>query len=119
MVRFKTERETKLFASWALSVFGQLQFELVATNQEGMRKLELVPLRQLKHPNFLTLDREIADALIANFPLEPAHQFSTITVRPSDELWAKVVWPSDPGACVLECVEALSSLIADRQGFGN
>ena len=119
MIRFKSERETKLFASWSLSVFGQLQFELVATNQEGMRKLELDPLRQLKHPNFLTLDREIADALIASLPLEPAQQFSTIIVRPSDELWAKVVWPSDPGACVLECVEVLSSLIADRQGFGN
>jgi hypothetical protein len=119
MVRFKTERETKLFASWALSIFGQLQFELLATNQEGMRKLELDSLRQLRHPNFLTLEREIADALIANFPLEPAHQFSTITVRPSDELWAKVVWPPNPGACVLECVEVLSSLIAERQGFGN
>ena len=47
MVRFPTERERKLFASWMLSVFWQIQLELVSAAQEGMRKGALK--NQLQH----------------------------------------------------------------------
>lgn len=51
------ESQYKFIAAFLISVFGQIQFELNANNQEGCRKLEGFQLMKFKIPN-LTMLRE-------------------------------------------------------------
>jgi hypothetical protein len=119
MVRFPTSRERKLFASWLLSVFGQIQLELVGTDQEGMRKLEMNAIREVRIPDFSVIPIDIENALLANLLTEPAHTFEAIQQRPSDELWSKVVSPTSYTSCLSQAFERFKELVDERRGFGN
>ncbi len=119
MIRFPTRRERMLFASWMLSVFGQIQLELVGTDQEGMRKLELTPIKNVRFPDFSAIPINIENALLANLPTEPAHVFEAIQQRPSDQLWAQVVAPASPVLCISQAFTLFQELVDERRGFGN
>lgn len=119
MVHFSTERERKLFASWMLSVFGQIQLELVGTDQEGMRKLEMNAIKELRFPDFSAIPPDIEADLLGNLLAEPAHTFESIQQRASDELWAKVVAPASPLLCLAQALERFKDLVDERRGFGS
>lgn len=119
MVRLPTELERKLFASWMLSVFGQIQLELVSAGQEGMRKLEIEAIKHVRFPDFSVIPKNIETALLANLPNEPAHSFDAIRQRPSDQLWAEVVAPSSPTLCLAQALILFQELVDERKGFGN
>jgi hypothetical protein len=119
MVKFPTERERKLFASWMLSVFGQIQLELVSTDQEGMRKLEINAIKHVRFPDFSAIPENIEVTLLANVLTEPAHNFAGILQRPSDLLWAKVVAPLSHSSCLDQAFNLFQELVDERKGFGN
>lgn len=119
MIRFPTMRERKLFASWMLSVFGQIQLELVGTDQEGMRKLEMNAIKGVRFPDFSAIPINIEKALLSNLPTEPAHTFGAILQRPSDQLWAQVVAPASSALCLAQAFTLFEELVDERRVLGS
>ncbi len=119
MIKLPTNRERELFASWMLSVFGQIQLEILGTSQEGMRKLEMSSIKGLLYPDFSSISAGIESVLRSNLMTEPALSFSQIEQRPSDKLWAEVIAPNDVEACLNQAFELFQQLVDQRRGFGS
>jgi len=118
MIKAPNIAERELMASWLLSVFGQLQFELYATDQEGMRKLELSAIKQLCFPDFKAIDPTIASELQKWVKNEPALSFDNIQQRNTDRLWAEIVCPSNSNECLAYAFNLFESMVDERRGFG-
>lgn len=118
MVKLNTKEERFLFASWMLSVFGQLQLEYYSTPQEGMRKLEMGSINKLKYPDFININSLIKNRLLELFNNMPAKDFLSPKLNESDYLWAKVIHPSNPDECLEIALDIFSELIDERRGFG-
>ena len=119
MVKLPTNKERELLASWILSVFGQIQLEILGTSQEGMRKLEISSIKGILYPDFTTIPESAETALRSNLMTELALSFNQIQQRPSDQLWAEVIAPADPAACLAQAFELFQQLVEERQNFGN
>lgn len=119
MVKLGTLKERQLLASWLLSIFGQLQFELYSTPQEGMRKLEMGGIKKIAYPDFSSIPQSIESQLIANVATEASCDFSNLVERPSDKLWASIVNPADSANCLSQALGLLQEIIDERKGFGN
>ncbi|HBM8321142.1 TPA: hypothetical protein L0X91_004606, partial [Enterobacter cloacae] len=118
MIKLNTKEERRLFASWMLSIFGQLQLEYYSTPQEGMRKLEMGSISKLKYPNFINIESQIKNRLLELFDDMPAKEFLNPKLNESDYLWAKIIHPSDPDECLEIALDIFSELIDERRGFG-
>ena len=80
-----------LIASWLKSIFGQLQLELFATSQEGMRKLEKNTILRIRFPNMEAISVIHAQKLSDLFEQEPFLDLSHIEPRESDSIWARIL----------------------------
>jgi len=118
-IKLPTQRERELLASWVLSVFGQIQLEILGTSQEGMRKLEMSSIKKLLCPDFSRIPTGIETALRSNLITEPALSFNQTQQRPSDQLWADVIAPAAPAACLVQAFDLFQQLVDERQNFGN
>ncbi|HFI1906128.1 TPA: BpuSI family type II restriction endonuclease [Enterobacter roggenkampii] len=118
MIKLNTKEERRLFASWMLSIFGQLQLEYYSTPQEGMRKLEMGSISKLKYPNFSNIESQIKNRLLKLFDDMPAKEFLNPKLNESDYLWAKIIHPSNPDECLEIALDIFSELIDERRGFG-
>lgn len=119
MIKFAAKEERQLFASWLLSVFGQLQFERYSISQEGMRKMEIGSIKKIKFPVFSDIPKHIKDELINILPSEIALQFKKVLQRRTDILWANVLNHSSPNDCLNEAFEIFGNLVDERVGLGN
>ncbi|MCQ9206439.1 MAG: BpuSI family type II restriction endonuclease [Omnitrophica bacterium] len=119
MVKLPTDRERKLLASWVLSVFGQMQLNILGTSQEGMRKLEISSIKGLLYPDFSVISAAIAATLLSTLMTEPALSFNQIQQRSSDQLWAEVVDPADSTTCLVQAFEIFQQQVEELQNFGN
>lgn len=119
MIKLSDIRERELLASWILSVFGQIQLEILGVSQEGMRKLEISLIKGIRYPDFSTVPANIEASLRSNLMTEPALSFSQIQQRPSDQLWAEVIASTDPSTCLVQAFELFQQLVEERQNFGN
>jgi len=119
MVKLPTDRERELLASWILSVFGQIQLEILGTSQEGMRKLEISSIKGILYPDFSTIPASIETALRSNLMPESSLSFSQIQQRTSDQLWAEVIAPADSTVCLVQAFDIFQQLVEERQNFGN
>tara|TARA_R110001592_G_scaffold193454_1_gene440629 strand:- start:1819 stop:4452 length:2634 start_codon:yes stop_codon:yes gene_type:complete len=113
-VKVKDQLTRKLLASWLLSVFGQLQIELLATPQEGMRKLEVGTLSNFLVPDFSTINNTDATKLSSIFNSEVRLEFKTPVKRTTDEIWARVLNPSSPGTILDEAFIIFNQLVEER-----
>ncbi|MBE0469952.1 MAG: BpuSI family type II restriction endonuclease [Methyloprofundus sp.] len=119
MVKLPSYEERMLLGSWLLSIFGQIQFELFSTPQEGMRKLEMNGIKQILYPDFSKIPSTLKTSLIKNLITESAVSFGNVNARPSDQLWASFLAPYAQTDCLNEAVNLLQEIIDERKGFGN
>ena len=61
------EQQYKFITAFLLSVFGQIQFELNANNQEGLRKLEGFHIKKFKIPDLTRLTQAEILSVVAAF----------------------------------------------------
>ena len=61
------DNQIKFCAAFLLSSFGQLQLEMVANNQEGMRKLEVYQIKKVKIPDTSTINSDILNRVNCAF----------------------------------------------------
>lgn len=61
------EDQLKFITAWLLSSFGQIQFEMHANNQEGMRKIEGGMIRKLRIPDLKEISPEEISEVIGTF----------------------------------------------------
>jgi hypothetical protein len=61
------EPQYKFVAAFLLSTFGQIQFELKANNQEGLRKLEGFQIQQFQIPNLTQLTQTEIMSVVHKF----------------------------------------------------
>jgi len=119
MVRFERHQERRLFASWMLSVFGQLQLELHGVSQEGMRKLEMGQIRKVHYPNLASLPQALADRLVALIETEAPCEFASFSARETDRLWANAIDAANPETCLENAIELFNALIDERRSQGS
>lgn len=61
------EQQYKFITAFLLSAFGQIQFELNANNQEGLRKLEVFQMRRFKIPDLAQFTQAEILSVVAAF----------------------------------------------------
>jgi len=81
--------ERLLFLSWILSIFGQLQFEIICQDQEGTRKIEKNQLLDIKVPVFSKIPAKIKNKIKKEMMNVNFLDLYNIELRPIDFLWSK------------------------------
>nr|QIP58412.1 SI/RM fusion protein [Bacillus pumilus] len=111
--------EMWLLLSWLSSVFAQLQFEAMAKDQEGERKLEKKSIQNLYIPNLGDIDDVLKQDLIEE--VREIHFFDLCRprVRKLDLLWAKVFWSGNEMSKTKEAAELLEDLVFERYPEGS
>jgi hypothetical protein len=61
------EEQYKFITAFLLSAFGQIQFELNANNQEGLRKLEGFQIKRFKIPDLSQFSQAEIASVVAEF----------------------------------------------------
>jgi predicted RNA methylase len=89
----ETESEVLMMSSWLLSIFGQIQFEFLGIDQEGMRKVEKNQIGKCLIPSDVTFDEQEIQALKDETNKAKPLNFRKIDIRPVDILWAKKIAP--------------------------
>ncbi len=103
-----------LFLLWVLSIFGQLQFELLAQDQEGARKIEKEQTESIKIPNFATIPDDYKKKIINAIATVEFLDFYNMRIRPIDILWGEAVFASLAVEKVNEAKALLEELILER-----
>ncbi|RFS22704.1 hypothetical protein DVR12_12995 [Chitinophaga silvatica] len=66
-VNVNDELQYQFVSSFLLSVFGQIQFELNASNQEGLRKLEGFQIKRFRIPDLSSITQSEIDNVVNEF----------------------------------------------------
>lgn len=111
------EKAQYLLLSWCLSVFSQLQFEYMAKDQEGTRKLETGgQIYDLRVPDFDQFDDEFLDEVTQiitedQFTFTDLYQLEASSL---DRLWAEQIWGNEADEKLNNVLLLLSDLIYER-----
>lgn len=110
-----TIEERKLTHAWLLSVFAQLQFEGMAKDQEGARKLEENSIGELLIPNTDQADQAIIDELIEDAASCTAF-LDLCEPSPSDldARWAELMDDQASAAVLNQAVQLLEERVRER-----
>ena len=76
--------QIKFHAAYLLSSFGQIQLELLAGNQEGMRKLEVAHLKKLFVPDSSDIDVATLNNINAEFDILASNPSNFVGVEGVD-----------------------------------
>lgn len=76
-------QEKEAFLSWLMSIFGQIQIELLSKPQEGMRKIEVGEMGLIAFPCNLSL---LTNPIVNNFGYKRSFDNYSIS-SPTDEYW--------------------------------
>lgn len=112
-VKINCPDEVWLIQSWLMSVYSQLQFEGMAKDQEGTRKLEESSIGELLIPKFEDIQDEMKKRII-NSSKENIKFLDLCRPVASniDQLWSNVF--SEPLEIVAETVVLLEEKVAER-----
>ncbi|MFA9558299.1 BpuSI family type II restriction endonuclease [Evansella sp. AB-rgal1] len=109
------EEEKWLLLSWLLSIFSQMQFEAMAKDQEGARKLEKDnSIENLYIPDFTSIPTARKQELIHEAQNVDFFDLVAPTIRKVDELWAQTLWPEEESLKTAEAVDLLEELVYER-----
>lgn len=106
-------QEKWITQSWLLSIFSQLQFEGMAKDQEGTRKLEENSIGDLLIPSTESLDKGMVVDLVQM--VKNRSKFLDLcnpTTSDIDELWAKIF--TEPSEILTETLTLLEERVAER-----
>lgn len=122
---FGNIEEKKLLASWLMTSFSQLNFELLSTPREGTRKLEVGDIKEVAIPKFSELSENNKNTIIDAFDaLNGEEQFIDlycphIQGSPMDDVWYECLWGNRFGMIKSEVVGNLSDVTYERDPNGN
>lgn len=100
--------ERIMLASWISSVFGQIQMELIATPQEGMRKIEVGSVNEFLVPDFSIINDIKIQRIIDSYSYDAPLDFKNIQRRDTDEIWSDILFDEfkdkflDDAFCLME-----------------
>lgn len=100
--------ERIMLASWISSVFGQIQMELIATPQEGMRKIEVGSVNDFLVPDFSIIHDIKIQRIIDSYSYDAPLDFKNIQRRDTDEIWSDILFDEfkdkflDDAFCLME-----------------
>jgi hypothetical protein len=112
-----SEKAQYLLLSWCLSVFSQLQFEYMAKDQEGTRKLETGgQIYDLLIPDFDQIDEEFLEEVcqIINDDQFTFTDLYQLEASKLDRLWAEQLWGEEADEKLNNVLLLLSDLIYER-----
>jgi hypothetical protein len=118
-IKGATTTDSKLVASWLLSIFGQIQLDFLSNSQEGQRKIEQGDLAQVHVPKLDQIPKAVSEPLINQFSLVEAIDFSAPKLRELDILWSKYLFGRDWESIANSALDAFAELSAERTVFGN
>ncbi len=113
----QSEKAQYLLLSWCLSVFSQLQFEYMAKDQEGTRKLETGgQIYDLLIPDFDQIDEEFLEEVcqIINDDQFTFTDLYQLEASKLDRLWAEQLWGEEADEKLNNVLLLLSDLIYER-----
>jgi len=113
-VSLPNKESSLLFLSWILSIFGQLQFELFAQDQEGARKIEKKQVEHIKIPDLTVISDDHKKKIINTMSTVEFLDFYNMKVRTIDLLWGQALFGSLGPEKVNEAKGLLEELILER-----
>jgi hypothetical protein len=84
-----------LLLSWVLSIFGQLQFELMSQDQEGARKIEKEQAGDFMVPDLLKIPEDFKAEIIKEMGRITFLDLYNIQLRSIDLLWSRILFGDD------------------------
>lgn len=115
------ERDSWLLLAWLLSTFGQVQFEVIAKDQEGARKIERYHLDRILIPDFSKIPSDRVRYFQESVCNTGFRDLCSWERAELDILWAEFLWPGDATALerLGQAEELLAELVFERNPKGN
>ena len=110
-----TKVSQQLLHSWTLTVFSNLQFESLAKDQEGARKLEKEPVKALLIPDFANLSEDSKTQILDVY--EKTTSFTDLynpTITELDKIWAKLLWGERAELVLNQALTLLKDMVFER-----
>ncbi len=118
IIEFEDVIYRQLFASWMLSIFGQMQLEVLSTPQEGMRKLEKSSIQKVRLPDFASISKTDVDKLVAALKIDQPIDLVTPKIRKTDEYWAEILSPKNSQNFLQSTLDIFQELLDERNSLG-
>ncbi len=112
----RSEKEMKIYSSWMLSVFFQLECEVVAKNNAGLRKMEKAEYNVTHMPNIDELTDMEAAQIVKD--IETCPEFIDLRnpkARTVDRIWSKILFGDSAEGKMEEALFLLAVLAANRE----
>ena len=109
-----------LTLSWLVSVFGQVQFEEVSNNEDGLRKIEINNVKKLLIPEYNKMDKNTKEKIInilnenANTLIKDFSKPQTPQLNALDVAWAVYLFGNDYDAKLNDITNLLEILVDNR-----
>lgn len=109
-----------LTLSWLVSVFGQVQFEEVSNNEDGLRKIEINNVKKLLIPEYKKMDKNTKEKLIrilyenSNTLIKDFSEPQTPQLNELDLAWATYLFGEDYDIKLDEITTLLEILVENR-----
>ncbi len=109
-----------LTLSWLVSVFGQVQFEEVSNNEDGMRKIEINNVRKLFIPKYNKMDKNTKEKIIkilynnSNTLIKDLSKHQTPQLNELDIVWATYLFGEDYDEKLNDITNLLEILVENR-----
>jgi type I restriction-modification system DNA methylase subunit len=113
-VECNSNTEMLVLASWTNTIFYQLDCEINAKNQEGVRKLEVADVGKTLIPKCETLTAAQVDYIIANIDQLSSVNLNRPQVTNNDRIWAIILF-GDKANDAVEHVRRLLEFIANER----
>lgn len=109
-----------LTLSWLVSVFGQVQFEEVSNNEDGLRKIEINNVKKLLIPEYNKMDKNTKEKIVnilienANTLIKDFSKPQTPQLNALDVTWAVYLFGNDYDAKLNDITNLLEILVDNR-----
>ena len=103
-----------LLLSWLLSIFGQLQFELMAQDQEGARKIEKEQAGNIKIPDFSKIPKSLKLEIKKGMKGANFLDLYNVQLRPIDLVWSRILFAGSGIEKLNQAKGLLEELILER-----
>ncbi len=111
-----SEEQAYIYSSWMLSVFFQLECEVVSKNNAGLRKMELTEYRFTQMPDYMSLTDEEKSIIVND--VKNGVVFLNLRnpqIRNIDVIWAKLLFGDNYKEKLDEAISLLAILAANRE----
>ncbi len=111
-----SEEKSFIYSSWMLSVFFQLECEVVSKNNAGLRKMEKTEYKHTHMPDLLSLTNQEKEDIVRE--IHAGVEFLNLRdpePRQIDVIWAKILFGEQYQERMDEAISLLAILSANRE----